>query len=144
MCKLHGQHIHTPASFRPGGGLSPEEVTGLASSVRIHTTTVGYRLVVSVDGEVSAASGDTLTAALRAAVASPERELWIDLAGVTAIDPAAVTVLLAAHRELASDHRSLAVICPPGRVRAALDRADTQGRLPIFPDRASAHYYRAS
>ena len=119
-------------------------MTGLASSPRIHTTTVGYRLVVSVDGDVTSASMDTLSSALRAALASSERDIWIDLAGVTAIDPAAIGVLLAAHRELASDHRSLAVICPPGPVHAALERADTAGRLPVFPDRASAHYYRAS
>jgi anti-anti-sigma factor len=119
-------------------------VTGLASSPRIHTTTVGYRLVVSVEGDVTAASTDTLSSALRAALDSAERDIWIDLAGVTAVDPAAIAVLLAAHRALASDHRSLAVICPPGPVHSALARADTEGRLPIFPDRASAHYYRAS
>jgi anti-anti-sigma factor len=119
-------------------------VPGATSSLRIHTTTVGYRLVVSLEGEVTSASADTLSTALQSAVASAERDIWIDLAGLTAIEPAAVTVLLAAHRDLASDHRSLAVICPPGRVHTALGRADTDGRLPIFPDRASAHYYRSS
>jgi anti-anti-sigma regulatory factor len=120
-------------------------VTGLASSPpHIHTTTVGYRLVVGIEGDVTSASADTLAAGLRAALRSAERDIWIDLAGVTEIDPAAIAVLLSAHRELASDHRSLAVICPPGAIHAALSRADTEGRLPIFPDRASAHYYRAS
>jgi len=120
-------------------------VTGVASSPpRIHTTTVGYRLVVSIDGDLTAGSAATLAAGLRAVLSSPERDIWIDLAEVTAIDAQATAILLAVHRELAGDHRSLAVICPPGPVRAALDRADTERRLPMFPDRASAHYYRAS
>jgi anti-anti-sigma regulatory factor len=101
--------------------------------------TVGYRLVVGVEGHVSPDGADTLAAALRVAMASAERDVWIDVTGVTAIDPAGTAVLLAVHRDLASDHRSLAVICPPGPVRAAIDRADAQRRLPMFPDRASAH-----
>jgi anti-anti-sigma regulatory factor len=120
-------------------------VTGVAATpLRIHTTTVGYRLVVAVAGDVSPQSAGTLAAALREALDSPERDVWIDVTGVTDLDAAGAAVLLAADRELASDHRSLAVICPPGPVRAAIDRADTGRRLPTFPDRASAHYYRAS
>ena len=120
-------------------------MTGVASSPpHIHTTTVGYRLVVSIDGDMTSGSTDTLSAALREALVSAERDIWIDLTGVTEIDPAAIAVLVSAHRELASDHRSLAVICPAGPVHTALDCADAAGRLPIFPDRASAHYYRAS
>jgi anti-anti-sigma factor len=119
-------------------------VTGVASSPpRIHTTTVGYRLVVSVGGDLASGSAATLAAGLRAVLGSPERDIWIDLTDVTAIDAASAAVLLAVHRELGSDHRSLAVICPPGPVRATIDRADTERRLPMFPDRASAHYYRA-
>jgi anti-anti-sigma regulatory factor len=120
-------------------------VTGVASSPpRIHTTTVGYRLVVSVDGDLASGSAASLASGLRAVLGSPERDIWIDLTEVTAIDADGAAVLLAVHRELASDHRSLAVICPPGQVRAAIDRADAERRLPMFPDRASAHYYRSA
>jgi anti-anti-sigma regulatory factor len=51
-------------------------MTGLA----ITPTMVGYRRVLEVAGEVDLGTAPSLTAALQAALASGEREIWLDLA----------------------------------------------------------------
>jgi anti-sigma B factor antagonist len=106
---------------------------------RVRTTTVGYRTVVRVDGELDIGTSDTLLGALSAVLLSSERDIWIDLGGTTFIDSSGLHVLLDTRRELDRDHRRLAVVCPPGPVRRTFELCGLDAAIEIFPDRSTAH-----
>jgi anti-anti-sigma factor len=101
----------------------------------IATTSVGYRSVLSPAGRLDAGSVDRLREALRHAA---ERDIWIDLTDVTAMDASGVDALLEASRALDGDHRRLAVIAPPGGpARRALAAVD--GAVPLYASRQDAN-----
>src|SRR4051794_19094231 len=87
----------------------------------ITTTVVGLRRVLDIAGEVDVATAPSLTAALQTAVASCEREIWVDLTGVTFVDLRALHALLAVRDRLERDGRRLALIAPSGPVRRFLE-----------------------
>jgi anti-sigma B factor antagonist len=105
----------------------------------VATATVGFRRVVSVAGDIDAATGATLREAVEAVLLSSERDIWIDLSGVDAIDSTGLDVLLHARRMLDRDQRQFAVIAPDGPVLRTLRRAGVEQLVPVFPDLASAH-----
>jgi anti-anti-sigma factor len=110
-------------------------VIGLA----ITETVVGFRCVLNVAGEVDIATAPSLTAALQAASASCEREIWIDLTGVTFMDLSGVHALLAVSDQVRHDGRRLAVIAPGGSVRRLLELTGVDRILGVVADRTSAH-----
>src|SRR5262245_9773407 len=98
-------------------GMEPEA----AAALSIAASTVGYRTVFEVSGELDIATVGLLAASIEAALHSAEREIWIDLTAVPFMSSAGVHALMRAHRELDRDDRRLAIICPPGPVRRVIE-----------------------
>jgi anti-anti-sigma factor len=105
----------------------------------VATATVGFRRVVSVAGDVDAATVPTLREAVEAVLLSSERDIWIDLSEVGGIDSAGLDVLLHARRMLDRDQRRFAVIAPDGPVLRTLRHAGVERLVAVFPDLAGAH-----
>jgi anti-sigma B factor antagonist len=112
-----------------------------ATSLAITPTTVGFRRVLEVAGQVDLATAPSFTAALQAALASGEREIWVDLTGVTFMDSSGLHALLAARHRLQPDGHRLAVIAPPGPVRRLLELTAVDRILVVLADRSSAHQH---
>jgi anti-sigma B factor antagonist len=100
---------------------------------------VGFRRVLNVAGEVDVGTAPTLVAALEAALTSWEREIWVDLTGVTFMDSSGLHALMEIRDRLQRDGRRFAVIAPRGPVRRVLELTALDRILPVFTDRSSAH-----
>jgi anti-sigma B factor antagonist len=96
------------------------------------------RLVLRVAGEIDIATAPRLQAALAAARDAGVEEVWVDLVGVRFIDSTGISILLRATRELPGPRR-LAVICPDGAARRALDLCGVGRMLPLYSDLPPAH-----
>ena len=111
----------------------------LSFPLGLRALTVGHRTVVEVEGEIDIATVQRLEDVVAGHIRAGVGELWVDLSRVDFMDSNGVHLLLRAQSEL--DRRGrLAVICPPGPVRRALTLADADRRLPVFANRASAHF----
>src|SRR4051794_28269795 len=91
------------------------------------STVVGFRRVLDIAGEVDVATTPSLATELQTALASCEREIWVDLTGVTFMDLSGLHALLAAQDRLQRDGRRLAVIAPSGPVRRLLSSRGSIG-----------------
>jgi anti-anti-sigma factor len=85
---------------------------------QVATSLDGGRAVIAVKGEIDMATVDGLSDALAAATRDGADEVWIDLTDVDFLDSTGLSALVSGHRAL--DGR-LAVICPDGAARRALD-----------------------
>jgi anti-anti-sigma factor len=128
-----------PARARDGRLRDAGTPRRFSRPLRVTTTSVGFRCVVSVAGEIDMATVATLREAVDAVLLSSERDIWIDLTQVGFIDSTGLHVLVHAHRMLDRDQRRLAVIAPDGPVLRTLGFAGLDAFLRIFPDRSSAH-----
>jgi anti-anti-sigma factor len=117
----------------------PLDVGDGAPAIGVRELRVGHRSVLAVSGELDIATSDTLRAAVDGAIASGAAEVWVDLTLVEILDSTGLRVLLGAQTRLRSHSKSLAVICPPGPVRAVFESSGLDRELVIHPDRAAAH-----
>jgi anti-anti-sigma factor len=92
----------------------------LDSGLTLEAQQIGERLVLRLAGEIDIATAPRLEAALNEATASGVEEVWVDLIGVRFIDSTGISLLLRATNELPGPRR-LAVICPDGPARRALE-----------------------
>jgi anti-sigma B factor antagonist len=97
----------------------------------------GDRLIVRLAGEIDIATAPRLEAALAEATASDADEVWVDLIGVRFIDSTGISMLLRATLELTGPRR-LAVICPDGPARRALELCGVGKLLALHGERPSA------
>jgi anti-anti-sigma factor len=102
------------------------------ATLRVTGTTIGRRALLSPHGPVDIATVDTLRHALSAVVHADEREVWIDLRGITFLSLEGVHLLLAAQDALGLDERRLAIICPAGPARRTIELAGSARTLPLF------------
>jgi anti-anti-sigma factor len=109
-----------------------------ALTLRVATSTAGFRTVFDVSGEIDIATVGLLTSSIDAALHSAGHEVWIDLSAVPFMSSAGVHALMRAHRELDRDGRRLAIICPPGPARRVIEVAGVEHALLLFESRASA------
>jgi anti-sigma B factor antagonist len=113
-----------------------------APAIALSITSVGYRTVVSADGEIDLTTIDTFRAALQGVLHSAEREVWIDLTLVTFMDSTGLHALVDIQRALDGDHRSLAVIASPGAITRSIEHSGLDRVLSVHPDRQSANHAR--
>jgi anti-anti-sigma factor len=94
-----------------------------------HARLAGGRLLAP-RGAVDAATMPQLEAALRDAVRG-DQPLTLDLGDVDVHGGAAIALLLNAVRRTDALARHLRVVCPPGRIRAAIERAGLGRRVEL-------------
>ncbi|HEY7074976.1 MAG TPA: STAS domain-containing protein [Solirubrobacteraceae bacterium] len=109
----------------------PEADLGAGLAVEVERG--GDRLVLRLAGEIDIATAPRLEAALDEATASGVEELWVDLVGVRFIDSTGISLLLRATNELAGPRR-LAVICPDGPARRALELCGIGKLLALYAE----------
>jgi anti-sigma B factor antagonist len=97
----------------------------------VNAQRVGDRLVLHLEGEIDIATAPRLEAALHEAMESGTEEVWVDLVGVRFIDSTGISLLLRATLEL-NGPRRLAVICPDGPARRALELCGIGKLLALF------------
>jgi len=107
------------------------------ASLTIDAQHDGDRLVLRLDGEIDIATAPRLQTALAEATASGVAEVWVDLMGVRFIDSTGISMLLEATHELPGP-RGLAVICPDGPARRALELCGVGKLLALYSERPSA------
>jgi anti-anti-sigma factor len=110
-----------------------------APQLTIAELRIGHRTVVAAAGELDSATAGELSDALGRVVDSGAPDVWIDLTNVTSMDSSGLELLLSTQSALAGGSRRLALICPEGPVRRALEIAGVASALEIHPDRSSAH-----
>lgn len=90
---------------------------------------------VAVRGEVELASAPDLTAALDDAIRTSTGPFVIDLTGVDFLDSSGIGCLVRARALLGQDDRPLALICPRGIARRALELTGIDELVPIYGSR---------
>jgi anti-sigma B factor antagonist len=90
---------------------------------------------VAVRGEVELASAPDLTAALDDAIRTSTGPFVIDLTGVDFLDSSGISCLVRARALLGQDDRPLALICPGGIARRALELTGIDELVPIYGSR---------
>jgi anti-sigma B factor antagonist len=90
---------------------------------------------VGVRGEVELASAPDLTAALDDAIRTSTGPFVIDLTGVDFLDSSGIGCLVRARALLGQDDRPLALICPRGIARRALELTGIDELVPIYGSR---------
>lgn len=103
-------------------GNVPDMTTESRDTLAIKTTNESGRTVVSVGGEVDAASADVLRAAIFDAIESHSGgAVAIDMAEVTFIDSSGLRVLIAGFKACESGGSSLVVVSPSDPVTRLLE-----------------------
>jgi AraC family transcriptional regulator of adaptative response / methylphosphotriester-DNA alkyltransferase methyltransferase len=95
---------------------------------------VGARRLVVVEGSIDLHSAPRLAHALHRAGRSAE-PLAIDLCDARAEDAEGIALLVNAVRRLHRLRADVTIVCAPGRIRAALDRAGLSRRVTLVEDR---------
>ena len=109
----------------------------LDAGLTVETQQTGDRLVLHVAGEIDIATAPRLEAALGDAAASGAEEVWVDLIGVRFIDSTGISMLLRTTHELPGPRR-LAVICPDGAARRALELCGVGKLLALYGEAPTA------
>jgi anti-sigma B factor antagonist len=90
---------------------------------------------VAVRGEIELATAPELTAALDDAIRASAGPFVVDLTAVDFLDSSGIGCLVRARALLGQDERSLAVICPPGIARRALELTGFDELVPLYGSR---------
>jgi anti-sigma B factor antagonist len=102
-----------------GGSLRPRGPIQLALTTRYE----GRATVIGVAGELDILTVSKLVARLDDAIRRRAGDVLIDLSEAEFIDSMGLHALLNIQRRLSRQARALAVICPPGAVRNAIELA---------------------
>ena len=93
----------------------------------------GARLVLVPRGDIDLATAGDLRSAIERAMSNGTHEVWVDLSQVDFMDSTGLSALVSGH--LAG---SLAVICPDGAARRALEVSGLHDLLRVYRDRGAA------
>jgi AraC family transcriptional regulator of adaptative response / methylphosphotriester-DNA alkyltransferase methyltransferase len=109
-------------------------VMGTEDRLSIGHTRAGLRRVVAVEGPIDLDGAPRLAHALQRAGRWPE-PLAIDLCEAYTDEPEGVALLVNAVRRLHRVRADVTIVCAPGRIRTALERAGLSRRVTIVEDR---------
>jgi anti-anti-sigma factor len=87
--------------------------------------------ILRLHGDIDIDTARHLTERLNALIGNPSAAPVVDLSGVTFIDSTGLGALMRAHQRLRRQGRALALICPAGPARRALEVSGLVGVLPI-------------
>ena len=90
---------------------------------------------VAVRGEIELATAPELTAALDEAIRRTSGLFVVDLSTVGFLDSTGISCLVRARALLGADDRTLALICPPGSARRALELTGLDELVAIYYSR---------
>ena len=90
---------------------------------------------VAVRGEIELATAPELTAALDEAIRRTSGLFVVDLSTVGFLDSTGISCLVRARALLGADDRTLALICPPGSARRALELTGLDELVAIYDSR---------
>ena len=116
-----------------GGSLRPRGPIQLALTTRYEPNAT----VIGVGGELDILTVSKLITGLDDAIRRRQGDVVIDLSDAEFIDSMGLHALLNVQRRLMRDARALTVICPPGRVRNAIELtrlAEPLGVVSSFAD----------
>ena len=99
---------------------------------------LGDVAIVTVSGELDLALCIKLTPELNAALRSAARAVVIDLEAISLVDSSGIALLLNAFRRLDHAGRQLAIACPMGSPRRALELTALDRQLPMYETRRDA------
>jgi anti-sigma B factor antagonist len=112
-------------------------MTELSVSVTVRDGAGGPCTVISLAGEADA-STPAMGEALDAEVARCPRLLVVDLAALSFIDSAALSVLMRTHRALRRDGGTLALVSPSPSVARILELIDIAHVIPVYASLSEA------
>jgi anti-sigma B factor antagonist len=96
---------------------------------------IGGLAGVTVRGEVELASAPDLTAALDEAIRASSGPFVVDLTAVDFLDSTGISCLVRAQALLGQDDRPLALICPAGIARRALELTGIDRLVALYDTR---------
>ncbi len=95
--------------------------------------------IVRASGRLTIGSeADLLNRELRDVVVAGWKKLLVNLSGVDKIDSSGISTLVRTSITLGRLGGSLRLVCPPGRVRDALELTRLVGAIPTFEDESAA------
>lgn len=100
-----------------------------AAALQVHVATGPDPEVITLTGELDAASAPALAAALGEVEANPPDLLCIDLSGLTFMDSTGLRLILAAHKRALSSGRRLVIVPGPPDVQAVFQVTGLEGTL---------------
>jgi anti-sigma B factor antagonist len=107
--------------------------------LHLTASTIGRYVVVTARGELDVAAAPTLAAYLTAVLDQQRgREVILDVRGVSFLDAAGLSGLLAAEREAERRGGCLRLAGPPRQLRMMLSITGLTGRLDIYPSTYAA------
>jgi stage II sporulation protein AA (anti-sigma F factor antagonist) len=112
--------------------------TSVRTALRVVPRSVGFRSVLSVQGEIDIATAGSLRSALERARESGRRDIWVDLSEVTFMDSSGLNALVRADHDCAAHNVRLTVICPAGPVRRTLELTGLVHALNVQASRSDA------
>jgi anti-sigma B factor antagonist len=103
--------------------------------IEVVDASVGEMAGIALRGEVELATAPRLTAALDDAIRSTSGPFVVDLDAVDFLDSSGISCLVRARALLGRDDRALAVICPPGIARRALELTGIDELVALYGSR---------
>ena len=106
-----------------------------AAGLAVDDLDLGPAAGVAVRGELEIATAPDLTAALDEAIRRTSGPFVIDLSNVGFLDSSGINCLMRARALLGRDDRTLALICPAGSSRRALDLVGIDELVALYASR---------
>jgi anti-sigma B factor antagonist len=94
--------------------------------------------VVSPKAEIDLAGAPAFREALAQAVEGDDRDVLVDMSGVTFIDSTGLSALLNALRRLTRSRRQMLVVAPEGPVRRVITLTGLESTFPLYSTLAEA------
>lgn len=108
-------------------------------SLDVSIRDIGNVRILDVRGRATLGEGsDRLHRELRSLIASGWRKVLVNLAEVQQIDSSGISALVRNCTNLVRSGGSLKLVCPPGRVRDALEVTRLLSVIPAFNDEPAA------
>lgn len=106
--------------------------------LKIEWRPIGGAPCLALAGELDIAEVQPLEQALDAAIAETAGAFFVDLSELEFLDSSGIRVLLRARALLGREDRTLALVCPHGPIRRAIELTGVSELFPTYATRADA------